>query len=365
MPKQNINRRLDKLFEIIVSAVLGVAGEKTAVASTLWPLPTPRGLLYWQKEWTEKLYHTIRLIEKRSVRKDRIKTALMSSSRPAQLLWRVDAIKDSDLNLEQKLYIIHKLFDYLTLFRKRDLFCEKGENLIWNKEELKSSQEGLKFFSVDNDKLINDIGILETTLWLYTELIYWTNHPFGHSFHGPYEVRGGSLLVREYLDLKPEIWSFSRDLKFSQVEIFEIYEKTNLELDFFERGIRSTKDFRKNLRYFALKVDGKIVETPRQILQYTKNLTKVAKFGSKANQSLNQQQLIEKHAQIWFYAIKPLCDLVKENWHLPKGVLDNIYKKYEEIDIIWKEIERGFKRTSFLPHGEREKFVKATFDPRK
>lgn len=117
----------------------------------------------------------------------------------------------------------------------------------------------------------------EASLFLYTELLYWANHPIGHSFHGPY----------------------------------------------------------------------------------------VNKEGSKFIQSLDEQHLVERHAEYWFYALKPMCDLVNEDWRPPQAVRDNIYKKYDEIKSVWENVvKKNFEKTAVLPIGEQEKLLKEHFDPR-
>ena len=228
---QKIDKQLDKLLDIISSVVLATGGKKEHGALIMWPISTPRGLLYWGDEWSKKLNCVFHLIDQKNITDTKIARALMFSSKPAQLLWRIDAIKDSSLSEEEKLYTVSKLFDCLGVFRKRDLFCKDGKNLIWNKRELENHKRGVNFFSVGDTKIRNLISNLETTLWLYTELLYWTNHPFGHSFHGPYLDKRAKLLVREYFDLKPKIWPFSQGLKFSRVEIFETYQKIDPKLE--------------------------------------------------------------------------------------------------------------------------------------
>lgn len=174
-------------------------------------------------------------------------------------------------------------------------------------------------------------------------------------------------LIRECFDLKPKVWDFSKNLSFSQVEIFEVYKRrTKIELDFFERGIRTTEPFKQNLISFALKVDKNPIEQLEEISIFFESLKDVIEKGSKVIQSLGQQQLIEKHAQYWFYMLKPLCDLVGKDWHPPQQVSDNIYKKHSEIKEIWQNVvKKNFEKTAFLPVKQQEKILRKAFDPRK
>ena len=367
---QKLNKQIDKLIDIIVESILGAKSKEEPPALTLWPLPTPQGVLYWGDEWSKKLNWILHLIDKQKIDNEKIARALKSPSRVTHFLWRsADAIKNSSLNKKEKLYIIKKLFEILTVFRKKDLFCENKKNIIWNKKELKEHRKGLCFFSGKDKELNKLISSFETTLFLYTELLYWTQHPLGHSFHGTYSVEERDLLIREYFDLKPRVWPFSNNLNFSEVEIFEIYEKgidSKIKLEFFERGIRGTEPFKQRLEKFGLKVDEKIVEKPDEISQFLENLMSVIKEGSKIISSLNEQQLIEKHAEYWFYALKPLCDLVNEDWHSTQQVKYNIYKRYKEINAIWQNaVKKNFEKTAALLIKQQEKILKEIFDPRK
>lgn len=363
-----LDKQINKFLNIIAESILGTKSKEEAAALTLWPLPTPQGVLYWGDEWTKKLNHTFHLIDKQKISDKEIIKAIKFPSRIAQLLWRVDAIKESGLNKEEKLYTLAKLFDCLAIFRGENLFCENGRNTVWDRKELKAHKEGLHFFSGEDKKLNKLISTFEAVLWVYTELLYWAQHPLGHSFHGPYLGEEGDLLVKEYFDLKPEIWPFSQDLNFSEVEIFEFYKKgigSKIKLEFFERNIRTTQSLKQDLKKFALKVDGKTIKKPEKISQFLENLMEVIEKGSKVIQSLNEQQLIEKHADYYFYVIKPLCDLVNEDWHPPQQVRDNIYRRYKEIDAVWQNVvKKNFEKTAALPYKQQEKILKEIFDPR-
>lgn len=366
MSENTFNKKLDTLLDTIVETILGAKRRKEAAAVSLWPIPTPQGMLYWGDEWSRKLHRIVSLLDKRRVGKERLRVAIKFPSRIVHILWRIDAVKNSDLTRKEKISVVEKLFDYLAIFRKEDLWCADGRNIIWELEEIQNSKKGLPFFAVKDEAQRKLLSNFEASLFLYTELLYWANHPLGHSFHGPYKDEKGQVLVREYFDLKPEVWDFSKDLSFSQVEIFEVYkEGSEIKLEFFERGIRTTESFKQNLMSFAVKIDGKPIEQLGQLSKAFDNLGRVIEEGSKFIQSLDEQQLVEKHAEYWFYALKPMCDLVNEDWRPPQAVRDNIYKKYDEIKSVWENVvKKNFEKTAVLPIGEQEKLLKEHFDPR-
>lgn len=366
---QKLNKQIDKLVNIIVKTILGAKSKKEPSALTLWPLPTPQGMLYWGEEWAKKLNQVLHLIEEQEISEKDIRESLKFPSKIVHFLWRCgDAVKNSGLTKEEKFFIIKKLFEILAIFRKKNLFCENGENILWDKKELKAYKKNLFWFSGENKNLNQLISNFEATLYLYTELLYWAQHPLGHCFHGPYTERKGDLLIKEYFDLKPKAWPFSQGLNFLEVEIFEIYKRgtaPKIKLDFFERGIQTTRSLKQDLKNFALRVDRKTIKKDEGISQFLENLMEVIKKGGEVIQSLNKQQMIEKHADYWFYALKPLCDLVQEDWHPPKQVQDNIYKRYKELSAAWQEMAQERSKMAGLPYQQQAEALKEEFDPRK
>ena len=364
---QNLNKKIDKLIDIIVKSILRAKSKEEPSALTLWPIPTPQGMLYWGNEWAKKLYRVLYLIDQQKISDEEIKEALRFPSRIPHFLWRCgDAVKNSSLDKKEKLFIIKQLFKILKIFRKRSLFCENGKNIIWSKSELENYKRNLYWFSAKNKKLKKLISDIEAILYLYTELLYWAQHPLGHCFHGFYSEKRGDLLVREYFDLKPKVWSFSQDLNFSEIEIFELYKKktsSKVKLEFFERSIQTTHSLKQNLNKFALKIDGKTIKKPEEISRCFENLMSVIEKGSKIIQSLNQQQMIEKHADYWFYALKPLCDLVGEDWHPPKQVRENIYQKYKKLDKIWQKMVKKRSKMVDLSYKQQAEILKKEFNP--
>lgn len=366
MNKSGFNKKLDKLLDIIVETILGAKRKEEAAAVPLWPIPTPQGMLYWGKEWAKKLFRVLSLVDQQKISEEDIRKAVKFPSRIVHILWRTDALLNSELTKEEKLYIVRKLFGCLAIFRKENPWCEGGKNVIWDLKELGDDKKSLFFFSAKDKKTRQLLFNLEASLLLYTELLYWANHPIGHSFHGIYENRKGLTLVREYFDLRPEVWDFSKNLSFSQVEIFEIYKKgTEIKLDFFERGVRTTESFKQNLGSFALKVDKRPVNQWGQIPQLFDNLKGTIEKGGRFIQSLSEQQLIEKHAEYWFYALRPLCDLVNEDWHLPELVRSNIHERYDKIKDVWENVvKKGFEETASLSLKKQEAMLRKNFDPR-
>lgn len=357
----DLDTKIDKLLTIVAETILD-AGVQHEV---LWPIYTPHGLLYWREAWAGKLLSVLKELDKKGLSDKDVAKLFMTSSRVAQTLWRVDAIKRSNLHKKEKLYVIQKLLDYLATYRRENIFCGDGRNIIWGGEETKSVTKSLQFSDVAKDKDAKQfICALESSLWLYTELIYWTNHPFGHSFHGPYAVKEGDLIARNYFDLKPEIWPFTSELNFNQVEVFEVYKGANIKFDFFERGIRTTQSFRDKMLKFAVRIDGKPIVGKDALQSALESLNHVAAEGSQHIQSLDMRDMIFKHAEMWFYVIKLLCEAAGMDWKPPREVYDNVFKRFDELEKVWEGIQAGMRKGAKLPRSEMMENLRRDFDPR-
>jgi len=254
----------------------------------------------------------------------------------------------------------------LSVYRK-DIFCENNQNIIWSEKRIKNIVKKRKSINVKKKKEFKHlIYSLETQLWLYTELIWFTNHSLSHTFHGPYRINNEEILVKKFFDLKPaKIWKFTKDLSFNKIEILEFYDKnTKIKLDFLERGIRNIENYRDKFVKFSIKVDNNILTTQKDIQEIIDNLGQIIQKGSEFIYNLNQQDLIAKYAEMWFYSLKSLSDELEKDWQPSKDVYNNIYHRREEIDKIWKEIAKEGLKYANVSKEKKIIRIKRIYDPR-
>ena len=363
----NLNTKIDKLLNMIAEMLVKVSGKKKEIAFYLWPLHPTHGTLFFTQSWFSRLYGIFKRLEKKGVGDEKIAVLLQAPSRIAQMFWKIEVIKQSGLSEKERVYIIEKLFNVLAFYRKKDIFCKDGKNIIWDPKKIREITEKVKFVDICHQReLKQSLYVLESALLLYAELIYFMHHPFTHSFQGLYGIDNKKLLRRYYFDLKPEkIWKFTKNLTFKEVEIFEIYTgDIKMEFDFFERGTRTTTAYRDRLLKMAINIDGRKIFTKNEIQKVMSNLNEVIIEGSKYIQGLSQQDLLAKYAEQWFYVLKPLSDLLNEDWKPPQEVYDNIYKKSSQFNKIWKNIGEQQKKSAILPVKKRIEDIKKRFDPR-
>lgn len=115
----NLNAKIDKLLVVVAKTILGAGVEH----EVLWPLYTPHGLVYWREAWASKLLNVLKELDKKGLSDEDVAKLFMSSSRVAQTLWRIDAIKRSNLRKGEKLHAVQKLLDYLAIYRGKGIFA--------------------------------------------------------------------------------------------------------------------------------------------------------------------------------------------------------------------------------------------------
>ncbi len=363
--ESDLDKKIDKFLEIVAEIVVGGAGKQKVSGFELWPFHPIQGRLFFTKSWFTDLLSSLKQIDEKGFADQKIAFAFKAPSKIAQLLWMLDGIKQTNLSIDERLYIVERLFDLLGIWRK-EIFCKDGKNLILSSKEIEELVKKTRFIDLQNkSRLKQNICILESALWMYAEMIYFSNHPFAHSFQGPYELDDKILIVRKYFDLKPPFWSFSEKLKFNEVEILEIYEKgTEIKFDFFERGLRTQEPYRDKLVGVSLKADSQVLSSANETEKILANLNEVIEEGSKYIQGLDLQDLIAKYTSYWFYALKPFYDLLGKPWRLPKEVEDNIYRHFDKINAIWQKLEEERLSVGALSMKERAENFKKVFDPR-
>ncbi len=230
--------------------------------------------------------------------------------------------------------------------------------MLWETSYLR--QKISLWTDVSDDAFKRSLEKLEAELWLYAEQIYFSNHPLGHEFHGPYETEEGVLLVKEFYDLRPEIWGFTSKLSFKSAKFFEVYKKgTVMSIDFFGRGVDAVKGYRENLLKVYMQVDDAVVTSAAQLKKYVDDLEKVMENGAKEIESLDQKTMLQKYMEIWYWALKPLKEKLNEDWRPPARQ----YEKFkQEIDPT--SLFEGFNKTAKLPVEQQKIEMSKRFDPR-
>jgi len=365
------NRLLDKFTEIIANALLGVSEEP---GWHLWPMPhfhPSEGNFYLyapKNSFLIQLRFLINALRDKGLNDQDIALLFKKPSRIATLTFLFEGLRYTELTKEDRIKLAVDILNFITCLRKKDPFCEEMRNILWEDHEVKDVLGNVNLISLhqlpeDKSTKIRKLSSqINASLWLLCEYLYFNHHFIGHEFHGPYKLSDGSLLVvREYYDLKNELWSFSNKLPANQITSFEVYEKgTEIKFDFFNR-IRSSASLPPRLLKVRFKKGG--IEGEELDENGMKDLLAciidVCNDAFKLISGLKREQLLEKYVETKYYILKPLAEKLGLGWRPSKEIYDFIRNIQPPTAI-----KESFKKLETLPRKKQIEICRLVFDPR-
>ena len=312
-------------------------------SSGRWPMPVLRttidACIFSEPVVAEVFYKHVKKLQKKYKNLSAISKQLEYPSGLARLsmISRSRSLWSLDKNQQIDMYNI--LGDLLAPLYQQDHFCLKGRNILL---DLKKQQKTISRFK-KADKFIIDnstIAQLDGRLWLYTEMIYTRWHNLAHEFHGPYGNKEEKLLIKDWHDLQGPGWAAFKNFPYKKIICYEFYKNNRIFIDMHNR-LSSKKPLAQTFTRTYLEIDGKLVSSD-QALGLIKILDKYIAQGSVYLARQNKKQLKKINAIMEFYAIKPLADILGENWRPPN-------KLFKAID------------TNKLPKGAKELLAKLTY----
>lgn len=356
----------DKLDALFLSVAESIHGEPPMF---IWPAPhsTPAECeFYLGDDFLASFYDDIAQLRQKGYRLEAVAEMLQKPSRIAQTIWPFGHVVSVDDEFRKQLIeLASTIVDLISCFRI-DPFNRSGKNIIWSKDKLGQ-------FLPDNPVIGGDdpvfaqfkpvIAKLEGTLWLYSELLYFSIHEACKEFHGPYALPNGKLaLVREYYDLRPSFWLFTDEMPFRNILVFEVYsQNTDIMFDFFGR-LRSKQTLIHDLEGFSILVDGSSVSTLKELTQIYEAMLQISHKGARHAGSLSRVEVMNKFIEAYYYILKPLKDTLGKNWAPPKKILDDVENACKE-ELIQKTYGK-FREMSKLQPSEQLQILSKSFDPR-
>ena len=355
----------------MANALLGVSEEPGLY---IWPMPyfhPAEGNFYLyapKNSFLVQLRSLIDGLRNKGVNDKDIALLFKKPSRIATLTFLFEGMRYSELTKEERVKLAIDILNYIASFRKEDPFCEEMRNILWDEHEVRDVLRKVNLIPIpqlSRDKSIKIRKLasqINASLWLLCEYLYFNHHSIGHEFHGPYRLDNGLLLiVREYYDLKNELWSFSDKLPANQITSFEVYEKnTEIKFDFFNR-MRSATSLPSRLLKVRFKEGGvegeELDEDGMEDLLVS--ITNVAKDAFKVISGLNREQLLEKYVETKYYILKPLAENLGLEWKPSKEIYDFIKNVPPP-----KAIKEIFQKLGSLPREKQIEICRSVFDPR-
>lgn len=219
-------------------------------------------------------------------------------------------------------------------FYKKDIFCKNFSNILWDKEKIKKkfNSEKIIWFKNLKETEANELIKYNGYLRAITEMLFFYFDNFGHETHGPYKLDSRNiLLVREWHDLKPEYFKFSKEFPFDSIRIYEIYKLgTDIKIDISNRVFITSRTDECLLGFYF--------QTPEKILNLFETLSMVDKIkktcekGTKEITDMKPEQVLEKAALMHFYLLKPLANILGISWKPNQACMDKLKEGITEQD---------------------------------
>lgn len=276
----------------------------------LWPLNVVETLWCLGKFYPRDLYDSLKALKKAGYSRQELAKTFRFPTRLTDLFHFIE-IPPEGLTVDQKEELFADAVEMAKCFRK-DPFCRNGRNEIWSEKQITNALKSGEWLKVghQNSDLAGVLGKLHALIFLYCEFI-WVGgrHQLSHEIHGPYPLGGNKLLlVREYYDLKPEVWSFSSLVPMESFSLLEIYESVSIKLDCYNH-IEFSEPLIKKLKSFSL-VGG----SPNQIQAIYNGINAALLEGNKFVGDFQKSDWLKKAIEMQAWSIKPLKDLLHKDW---------------------------------------------------
>jgi len=334
------SKKIDNFCSAYATYVLKAFGKSQPL---IWPIPMNETYWYICKYFLRELYKDIKRLKDKDVAIERIEELFVAPTRISMFLAMIYGMSFSDLKIKEKVELTELLLDLLPRYRREDLFCENGSNIIWTKQQASKELKKCKMINLDENKnagqLAKILGKINATLWLYCEFIHGAFHSYGYEFHGPYSLNNKEklLIVREYYDIKPSlVWPFASRLPFDKVTTFEVYKDCKINFDLFGH-LETTVSLPQHLQSFHIKTSSEGIESEVNNLSgldsilsnCAETLNEALKFTSNFNKYDWAKKIVEMH----YHYLVPHKDLLKQDWKPSDSIYLAINKGSDEIEM--------------------------------
>lgn len=171
-------------------------------------------------------------------------------------------------------------------------------------------------------------GIVGLNGWIEVEALVWSlyydfNRQGGMMIHGSYGVRGKTLLVKDFFDLKPAVWRL--DNRHLNLKMYFLYQPAvKIKIDFANHPVYEEAILDKLEKCWVGTEKGPC--GIKEIGELDDYFSKICRQQTKLVEALSPLEKIKKGAEIYYYLLKPFFDFYGEDWRPPKEVYHNIDK---------------------------------------
>lgn len=294
-----------------------------------WPIRSSRAGAKCFMEYSEAIVKTFEQI---FTMKDGIQKTSKAFENPSRI-WRMShhilrSLKQSDVSIEKRQSIMIALIDVISNIKTGSVFNNDGYNIIYNDNQLSDNISEIRFSHPNHIKESKEIHFLFGALWAYSEAMYFVAHSICVEMHGMYQINNEQFLVRDYSNLAPsELWGNLDFLPYKKIRATTFYnQELELEIDIYNNPYIKKGDYVNSMTRYSIEVDGSIIDLNevnklrKLILEKTKKL--IFKI-----EGMSENDKAKKYIEIFWYRLKPIFDLLNQDWRPPNHIFSRIDKE--------------------------------------
>lgn len=342
---------------LVKSQCRAVLGAQDPLGSSgRWPMPklksTNEASIFSEPFVAEALYKAFLTLEKQGYSAKDVGEFMPWPSVYARLAFIFRSRPVWKLTHSQQVDLMNRLAESLRTKYKSDPYCLGGKNQLLNRIELNVLGKKLKISRNLDPKLVSQ---LDARLWMYTEMLYSRWHNLGHEFHGPYRIKGQSLLIKEWHDLDG-FRNFMGKFSASHIICYEFFSSNTVKLDLHNR-LWTGKPFSLTATRCIVEVDGGYATTA-QVRKLMAQIDKYLAKGARYLEQLTARDLKVMNAEMEFYAMKELLEKSAQSIFPPRELISKIRhsllsrqqkKLLEVLSKFYKRITLQNLRVQFNP----------------
>lgn len=281
-----------------------------------------------------KIYNAIQHIKNQKKSLDEIaKSFSCPSTLRAAFYFLIWEYQNSEpKNKEQFKEIAEFFVGILQHMTKSDTFAYES-NIVHSSEEVEKILGETKWSSAEAG-VAREIGKLYNSLSSLVFALYRDYFPQdSHEIYGPYDASkkfgpGTILLIKYFPKIKPvEIWPDATAFKYKDVKILQVYREVKFECEAVGMHSIYEGDLINGLIAYAILVDGKYQNDPKDIKAFSDYFAEIATKQSLVYETMSKEELKRKFLEWESYQYFDFFKLANMDWQPSEAMINAVQDK--------------------------------------
>ncbi len=282
--------------------------------------------------------------------------------RPSRIVYLMYlfAVKTKNNNYAKKrVILVENMVNTISVLRNGDPFVKSGKNIVYSDY---SELDKFNAYQISDQSLALLLRRIIAALSTLTEYCYFAWMGVGREVHGIYKYNNNNYLVRDFYDLQPPHWEFTKKLPWKSISILTDEGDSNQRFDFNGRLYYNSAKRIETLKA-GLAIDGLQVDLSYKELEniYSK-IYSVLCDAKKYSEKLSGNELLLQYVKSQFYILNPLINGL--NFDIDTSVPDDIVRSVLTVSGSSSFKKMVDKLKNCRTSEERIVLIKKQIDPR-